>query len=297
MDDKIVVTGGAGFIGSNIVKGLNRRGYTNLIVVDNLGNNSGKFSNLVDCEIADFIDKQAFLPMVNSGYLGEGVRAVFHQGACSDTMELDGQYMMANNYDYSKSLLEACQQAALPFIYASSASVYGGGKVFAERRTNEAPLNVYGYSKFLFDQYVRRHRSRFTTQVVGFRYFNVYGPGEQHKGRMASVSFHFFNQFNAQGYVNLFKGSDGYGDGCQLRDFIYVDDVVAANLHCLDQPQIRGIFNLGTGQASTFNDVALAVVNYCRGKTGTGPLTLESAVEQELEPSIDFPQGLRARDQ
>jgi ADP-L-glycero-D-manno-heptose 6-epimerase len=295
MDDLMVVTGGAGFIGSNIIRGLNQRGYNNLIVVDNLGNNSEKFANLVDCEIADFIDKQAFVELLEAGYLQNNVRAVFHQGACSDTMELDGRYMMANNFEYSKQLLNACQQARIPFFYASSASVYGGGEVFSEERVYEAPLNVYGYSKFLFDQYVRRRMSSFTAQVVGFRYFNVYGPREQHKGRMASVAFHFYNQYKAQGYINLFKGSHGYGDGCQLRDFIHVDDVVAVNLSCLDDSSRSGIFNLGTGKASSFNDVGLAVVNYFVDEGSTGTLSLAQAQEKKLIRYIDFPAGLQGR--
>ena len=295
MNDKIIVTGGAGFIGSNLVRGLNRRGYTNLVVVDNLGNNSDKFANLVDCEIVDFIDKKTFIPQLEAGFLEDKVKAVFHQGACSDTMEHDGRYMMANNYEYSKTLLLACQQAAVPLIYASSASVYGGGTVFSEERACEAPLNVYGYSKFLFDQYVRRHQADFKAPVVGFRYFNVYGPGEQHKGRMASVAFHFFNQFSAQGYVNLFKGSDGYEDGCQQRDFIHVDDVVAANLHCLDNADLSGIYNLGTGKASTFNQVALAVVNFFGGGESAELLSLNAALDKKLIRYIEFPDGLQQR--
>ncbi|RLA10254.1 MAG: ADP-glyceromanno-heptose 6-epimerase [Gammaproteobacteria bacterium] len=295
MEEKIIVTGGAGFIGSNIVRGLNQRGYGNVVVVDNLGNNSEKFANLVDCEVADFIDKQDFIPLLESEFLNDNVTAVFHQGACSDTMELDGRYMMANNYQYSKAVLHACQQAAVPMMYASSASVYGDGQVFSEERFHEGPLNVYGYSKFLFDQYVRRHRPSFTAQVTGFRYFNVYGPGEQHKGRMASVAYHFFNQFTAQGYLNLFKGSHGYENGCQRRDFIHVDDVVAVNLHCLENSELSGIFNLGTGKASAFNDVALAVVNFFAAGQSAELSSLDSAIEKGLIRYIDFPAGLEQR--
>jgi len=295
MDHKIFVTGGAGFIGSNIVRGLNRQGHTNVVVVDNLGNNSCKFANLVDCEIADFIDKQDFLSMLESGCLRDRVKAVFHQGACSDTMELDGRYMMANNFEYSKAVLHACQQADVPLVYASSAAVYGAGQVFTEDRSCEGPLNVYGYSKFLFDQYVRLHQSSFSSQVVGFRYFNVYGPGEQHKGRMASVAFHFFNQYKVEGYVKLFKGSHGYGNGCQQRDFVHVDDVVAVNLYCLENPQLSGIFNLGTGKASAFNDVALAVVNYFAAHQSAPLFDLDGALNNELIRYIDFPAGLQER--
>lgn len=295
MSQAVVVTGGAGFIGSNIVRGLNQRGITNIVVVDSLANNTQKFANLVDCEIADFIDKTDFLGLVESGFLGNNVRAVFHQGACSDTMELDGRYMMANNFQYSKQIYQACQQAAVPLLYASSASVYGAGTEFKEDRVNEAPLNVYGYSKFLFDQYVRRHSQSRTAQVVGFRYFNVYGPGEAHKGRMASVAYHFSHQFQSQGYINLFKGSGGFGDGGQRRDFIHVDDVVAANLGCLDFPEISGIYNLGTGQASSFNDVGLAVVNFLSESESNQPLSLSEALQQRLIRYVEFPEGLMAR--
>ena len=295
MSQAVVVTGGAGFIGSNIVRGLNKRGITNVVVVDNLANNTQKFANLVDCEIADFIDKADFSGLIESGFLGNNVSAVFHQGACSDTMELDGRYMMANNFQYSKEIYQACQQAVVPLLYASSASVYGAGTEFKEDRVNEAPLNVYGYSKFLFDQYVRRHFQSRTAQVVGFRYFNVYGPGEAHKGRMASVAYHFAHQFQSQGYINLFKGSGGYGDGGQRRDFIHVDDVVAANLGCLDSPEISGIYNLGTGRASSFNDVGLAVVNFLSESELSQPLSLTEALQQRLIRYVEFPEGLAAR--
>ena len=193
-----IVTGAAGFIGSNLVKALNARGVTNIVAVDNL-KNADKFKNLVDCEIADFIDKTEFLKKIQQGYFDGLVTAVLHQGACSDTMETDGRYMMENNYQYTLELLNYCQNEDVPFLYASSASVYGGGSVFKENREFESPLNVYAYSKFLFDQIVRRRRAKRSSQVVGLRYFNVYGPREQHKGRMASVAFHFFNQYRAEG--------------------------------------------------------------------------------------------------
>ncbi|MDA8390428.1 MAG: NAD-dependent epimerase/dehydratase family protein, partial [Gammaproteobacteria bacterium] len=192
----IVVTGGAGFIGANIVKGLNARGETDILVVDNL-EHGDKFRNLTDCEIADYRDKRDFLAELTAGQYDGRIRAIFHEGACSDTMNHDGLYMMRNNYDYTKTLFAFCQRQSAQFLYASSASVYGAGRVFEERRELEAPLNVYGYSKFLFDQYIRRTPMR--SQVVGFRYFNVYGPREQHKGRMASVAFHFFNQYRETG--------------------------------------------------------------------------------------------------
>ena len=290
----IIVTGAAGFIGSNLVKALNERGETNIIAVDNL-KRADKFRNLVDCEIADYLDKEEFLDLLQDGAFDESVAAVLHQGACSDTMETDGRYMMENNYRYSISLLDFCQNEEVPFLYASSASVYGGGTVFRESREFEAPLNVYGYSKFLFDQYVRRMWNERTGQVVGFRYFNVYGPREQHKGRMASVAFHFFNQYRAEGKVRLFEGCDGYGNGEQRRDFVSVEDVVRVNLHFLDHPEQSGIFNLGTGASQTFNDVAVATVNACRKAKGEPPSTLDQLREQGVIEYTAFPEALRGK--
>jgi len=256
----IIVTGGAGFIGSNIVMGLNAKGINDILVVDDLSDGT-KFKNLVDATIADYMDKDQFLAKVEAGgFAGVAIEALFHEGACSSTTEWDGKFMMENNYEYSKSLLHFCQAQSIPFIYASSASVYGGGSVFKEELSNEAPLNVYGYSKFLFDQYVRGQT--LTSQVIGLRYFNVYGPREQHKGSMASVAFHLNNQLLEKGDIKLFAGCDGYADGEQLRDFVYVDDVVAVNLWFLDNPEVSGIFNLGTGRSQPFNDVAQAVLAY-----------------------------------
>ena len=257
----IIVTGGAGFIGSNLVKALNERGERDILVVDDLEDGT-KFRNIADLDIADYLDKDAFREIVRSGLdAGWGeVRAVFHEGACSATTEWNGKFMMDNNYEYSKELLHWCLDRQVPFLYASSASVYGMGPKFVEDRQYERPLNVYGYSKFQFDQYVRRLLPAAGSQVVGFRYFNVYGPREQHKGSMASVAFHFNNQIVENGRCRLFEGSDGYADGEQRRDFVYVGDCVAVNLWFLDHPEKSGIFNLGTGRAQSFNDVADAVI-------------------------------------
>lgn len=258
----IIVTGGAGFIGSNIVKGLNARGIANILVVDDLSDGT-KFKNIADCDILDYMDKDDFIEKIAAGAeFGTRVDAIFHEGACSATTEWDGRFMMRNNYDYSKLLLHYCLERQIAFLYASSASVYGSGTVFREQREHEEPLNVYGYSKFQFDQYVRRWLPQARSQVVGFRYFNVYGPREQHKGSMASVAFHLNNQLKEGDVVKLFEGSDGYGDGEQRRDFIHVDDVVAVNLWFMDHPDRSGIFNCGTGRAQPFNDVANAVIEH-----------------------------------
>lgn len=284
----IIVTGGAGFIGSNIVKALNARGRTDILVVDNLSNGV-KFKNLADCEIADYMDKEDFFARVQAdadvggvlGGPGSGrVEAVFHEGACSSTTEWDGRYMMRNNYAYSKALLHWCLARKAAYIYASSASVYGAGRVFKEVREHEEPLNMYGYSKFLFDQYVRRILPNARSQIVGFRYFNVYGPREQHKGNMASVAFHLNRQVQDTGKVKLFEGCDGYGNGEQRRDFIYVGDAVDVNLWFLDHPDQSGIFNVGTGRSQPFNDIARAVIAW----HGRG----------ELE-YVPFPDHLRGR--
>ncbi len=289
-----VVTGGAGFIGANIVKGLNERGVSDILVVDNL-EKGDKFKNLTDCELADYLDKRVFLEELGRGRFGRKLKAIFHEGACSDTMEHNGVYMMNNNYAYSKTLLHYCQARRIPYLYASSAAVYGAGRVFRETREHEAPLNVYGYSKFLFDQYVRRMWSKRTAQIVGFRYFNVYGDREQHKGRMASVAFHHFNQFRDSGKVRLFEGCDGYGNGEQKRDFVSVEDVVAVNLWFLDHPKKSGIFNLGTGRAQPFNDIALAVVNTLRAHAGQSRLTLAEMQQQGQLEYISFPEALRGK--
>ena len=288
-----VVTGACGFIGANLVKALNERGIVDIIAVDNL-THADKFRNLADCEIADFLDKHEFLDLVENGELDGGVEAILHQGACSDTMETDGRYMMANNYRFSLALLDFCAEQEAPFLYASSASVYGGGGVFREEREFESPLNVYGYSKFLFDQVVRRRLPGADSQVAGFRYFNVYGPREQHKGRMASVAFHHFNQYRASGRVRLFEGYGGYGNGEQRRDFVYVGDVVKVNMDFLES-RASGIFNLGTGRAQSFNELAAATVNACRALEGKPALAVGELVAQGIIEYIPFPEALKGK--
>lgn len=255
-----IVTGGAGFIGSNLVRMLNERTGDDVIVVDDL-HDGHKFANIADLDVADYLDKDEFIERLQSeGAFRTGVDSVFHQGACSVTTEWDGEYMMRNNFGYSKFLLHHCLEYGIPYIYASSAAVYGGASEFAEEPANESPLNVYGFSKLLFDQYVRRIATDPGQQVVGLRYFNVYGPREQHKGPMASVAFHFNNQIVEDDEVRLFEGSDGYDDGEQRRDFVFVEDVCEVNLWFLEHRDVSGVFNCGTGRAQAFNDVANAVI-------------------------------------
>jgi ADP-L-glycero-D-manno-heptose 6-epimerase len=289
-----VVTGAAGFVGSNLVRALNRRGEHRVVAVDNL-TRGDKFRNLAPCVVADYFDKSEFLAAISGDSLDLPIAAVFHQGACSDTVESDGRYMMQNNYRYTVTLLDWCQEHDVPLIYASSAAVYGSGPRFQEHPSCERPLNVYGYSKLAFDQHLRLRRDDLTAPVVGLRYFNVYGPGEAHKGRMASVAFHLFHQLRSNGRVRLFKGGDGYGDGEQRRDFVHVDDVVRANLHFLDHPEVTGIYNVGTGIARPFNDVALAVVNAVGASRGESALSLDEARARGIIEYIDFPKELQGK--
>lgn len=289
-----IVTGAAGFIGSNIVKALNERGITKIIAVDNL-TRADKFKNLVDCEIADYLDKEAFIEQLLDGCFDGEVKAIFHEGACSDTMETDGHYMMENNYRYSLGILDWCIAQEVQFLYASSAATYGGSNEFREERQFEAPLNVYGYSKFLFDQVVRQRMAEAASQIVGFRYFNVYGPRESHKGRMASVAFHHYNQFQSEQKVRLFEGCDGYANGEQKRDFVYVGDVAKVNLFFLDHPEKSGIFNLGTGRAQSFNELAAANVNSCRALSGEAPKSLEELRKLGQIEYVPFPEALKGK--
>lgn len=285
----IVVTGGCGFIGSNLVHGLNRRGIEDILVVDDLSC-SEKFVNILDCGISDYRDYRDFKAEIANGAPG-GIEAVFHLGACSDTMEQDGQYMMRVNYEYSRDLFEYCAATGVPYIYASSASVYGAGPRFGESPENEAALNIYAYSKLLFDRYFRKRRDSIDSQVVGLRYFNVYGPREQHKGRMASVAYHFYNQLRENRRIKLFRGSGGYGDGEQRRDFLWVGDAVDVNLFFLDNPEKSGIFNLGTGEARSFNDMARSVVTAIDG-TSAG---IDDLTRAETIQYIPFPRDLEGK--
>jgi len=263
----IIVTGGAGFIGSNLVYRLNKLGISDILIVDNL-KNSLKHKNLNNLKFLDYIDKDDFMIKLN---LFKKVDIIFHQGACSNTMETDGRYMMKNNFEYSKNIFHHCLENKIRFIYASSASVYGDGKKgFIEDERYEYPLNIYAFSKFLFDNYVRKYlttlkinnlivenkkkkhiKTRKSTQIIGLRYFNVFGPQENHKDKMASTVFHFYNQIKKDNKMKLFTGSNNF-----LRDFIYIDDIVDINLFFMNNPSISGIFNCGTGKPNSFFNIA-----------------------------------------
>ena len=258
----IIVTGSSGFIGSNLIRELNKKGYKDIIAVDDHSRTDLK-ENIVHCDIKESIDIDDFLVMVQKEEIDKlNIRAIFHQGACSDTMEWDSEYLFKNNLLYSKELLNLAIRSKVPLIYASSASVYGSGKIFVESLENENPINLYAYSKFKFDQIVRKELKRGNTQIVGLRYFNVYGPQEQHKGKMASVAYHLHNQLKENDKIKLFKGSDGYDDGEQRRDFIYVEDVIKVNIWFFENREISGLFNVGTGRSQTFNDVAKSVIDW-----------------------------------
>lgn len=275
----IIVTGGAGFVGSNLVRALSRRGARDIVVVDDL-TDGRKFVNLVDSEISDYWDKAWFAERLGGG-LPERPDAIFHQGACAVTTEWDGRYMMETNYRYSTELLEYCLAERVPLIYASSAAVYGASSAFKEHDARaERPLNVYGYSKLLFDRYARRRLAVEQSQVVGLRYFNVYGPAEAHKGSMASVAYHLHRQVAEHGEARLFEGSGGYAAGEQRRDFVYVDDVVRVNLWFYEHADVSGVFNVGTGASASFNEVASAIIE----RHGRGAIRY-----------IPFPEELRSR--
>jgi len=279
-----VVTGAAGFIGSRIVAALNRRGIDDIIAVDS-ARREERAANLAGCRIADYLAPEAFIERFDGA-----ARAVFHQGACTNTLVHDRGLMMRMNLEFSERLLEKCQAARAPLIYASSAAVYGAGPEFREEPACERPLNVYGESKLLFDQRVRRVAGP-AAQIAGLRYFNVYGPNEAHKQVMASMAFHGFNQLRKDGRIRLFIGSGGYGPGEQRRDFVYVDDVVAVNLWLLDHPHVSGVFNCGTGRAQTFNELAAATINAAHGTT----LSVEELRRKGTIEYIRFPAELEGK--
>jgi ADP-L-glycero-D-manno-heptose 6-epimerase len=252
-----VVTGAAGFIGSHLAEALARRGH--VVVASDHMTSDDRWRNLDAAGIAHFVKPDRLADTLLSGRFGD-IAAVFHQGACSDTTERDAAFVFERNYHSSVELLDVAQRLSVPFVYASSASVYGNSFRIGSMEREEAPLNTYAYSKLLFDRYIRqRFAEERTAGIVGLRYFNVYGEREGHKGRMASVVHHFWGQARADGEVRLFEGTGEYGDGEQRRDFVYVDDVVAANLHFgLDAPTFA-ICDVGTGEPRAFNDIARVV--------------------------------------
>lgn len=258
----IIVTGGAGFIGSRIIAKLNEMTSQKILVVDDLTDGK-KMANLARVRIDDYMDADDFQNAINAGSNFGQVDAVFHMGACSATTEWDGQYLMRRNYAYSKDLLHWCEGNKSSLIYASSASVYGdGSNGFTETISSEKPINMYAYSKFLFDQYVRGILPRAESQVVGLRFFNVYGPHEQHKGSMASVAYHANNQLLETGKIKLFGAYDDVSAGEQRRDFVYVDDCAEVANWFMENSSVSGIFNLGSGKAETFNKLAQAVIKW-----------------------------------
>jgi len=270
-----IVTGGAGFIGSNLVHELNAQGIADILIVDNFAN-AGKFQNLHGARYVDYLDKREFRRAVKENSLGIGkVEAILHQGACSNTLEDDGVYMMDNNFEYTKEVLRFAIGEGAPLVFASTAAVYGlsGPGRFTLTPENERPLNIYGYSKLVFDHYFRNELAlgRVPISAVGLRYFNVYGPREQHKGRMASVIHHFTKQMKDTGKVRLFAGTGGYADGEQRRDFVYVRDLAKLNMFFAQigpyapkagepRKEYRGLANAGSGKSRTFNDVARSLM-------------------------------------
>jgi len=273
----IILTGGAGFIGSNILGALNAKGVTDVLVVDRLGDN---FRNLCDLRFSDFMQPGEFVRAIERRILPDRIEAIFHQGACADTTCDDGRYMIENNFTFSKSILHFALSSKVPLVYASSAAVYGSSSAFAPSRENERPLNLYGLSKLAFDNHVRSVAARSESTVAGLRYFNVYGPRESHKGKMASMVYQLYRDLKASGRARLFKGTDGYADGEQLRDFIFVDDIVRVNLALAEGPVRNGIFNAGTGQPRSFNDAARIII----AQIGAG----------EIE-YVPFPENLAGR--
>ncbi len=272
-----IVTGGAGFIGSNLVQALNARGHAEILVVDRASEDP---PNLRGLRISDLVSPEMFLAALERKALPARIAGIFHQGACADTTLTDERYMMENNVSFSQAGLSFALERRIPFVYASSAAVYGAGGQFRECPENERPLNLYGRSKLIFDNHVRGLLPPASSTVIGLRYFNVYGPREAHKGRMASMVYQLYRQLRETGRARLFEGSGGYAAGEQRRDFVSVRDAVAVNLFFAEGAPRQGIFNVGTGNARSFNEVARRIIHLL----GRG----------EIE-YIPFPEGLREK--
>lgn len=290
---KILVTGAGGFIGSNLIHKLNAKGYTEILAVDDLSDGL-KYRNLLQANIDDYQDLDGFYDKLLNNYFGK-FDYIFHEGACSDTMEHNGKYMLANNYEISKKLFMYSARENSCLNYASSAAVYGKSRGFEVSERNETPLNVYGFSKLLFDNFVRKNNASAVKQIVGLRYFNVYGPRESHKGKMASVAYNQYMQFTNNQPIRLFGSYGGYGEGCQMRDFIYIDDLIEVKLWLMENQNVRGIFNLGTGRAQAFNDVALGVINGLNRIHDKPCDTLENAIKEKKIQYVQFPEALIGR--
>ncbi|HMD03748.1 MAG TPA: ADP-glyceromanno-heptose 6-epimerase [Candidatus Binatus sp.] len=280
----IILTGGAGFIGSNLLGALNAKGVTDVLVVDRVGNSS---RNLKDLRFSNLMRPEEFRRAIERRILPNRIEAIFHQGACADTTCTDGRYMIENNFTFSKSILQFALANKIPLVYASSAAVYGSSSAFAPSRENERPLNLYGLSKLAFDDHVRSVVARSQSTVAGLRYFNVYGPRESHKGKMASMVYQLYRQLKSSGRARLFKGTGGYADGEQRRDFVFVGDVARVNLALADGPVRRGIFNVGTGRARSFNDVANIVI----ARLGAGAIDYVPVPENVVDKYQSFTQA------
>ena len=280
----IILTGGAGFIGSNLLGALNARGVTDVLVVDRVGDNSRK---LRDLRFSDFMRPEQFARAIEHKTLPNRIEAIFHQGACADTTCTDGRYMIENNFTFSKLILQFALANKIPLVYASSAAVYGSSSAFATSHENERPLNLYGLSKLAFDNHVRSVAARSESTVAGLRYFNVYGPRESQKGKMASMVYQLYQQLNSSGHARLFKGTGGYADGEQRRDFVFVGDVVRVNLALAEGSVRHGVFNVGTGQARSFNDVANIVI----ARLGAGAIDYVSVPENVVDKYQSFTQA------
>jgi ADP-L-glycero-D-manno-heptose 6-epimerase len=279
---KIIVTGGLGFIGSNIVNFLNKKGINDILIVDNFNINS-KFKNILDCQYNDLISISEFEIGMSNNFFKE-YDIIIHQGACSDTMEVDGQYVFKNNYTYSRKLLEFCLYNNIRLIYASSAAVYGNSKKFKEIVQNEKPINIYGFSKLCFDNYVRSKIPHNNTQIAGLRYFNVYGPKENLKGRMSSIIYQLFRQQQENKQMYLFGETKNYSAGKQERDFIYIDDILNFNWFLINNPSVSGIFNAGTGEANTFFHVANSIFEALTNNKNNNTRN----IEEKQKPNIKF---------